>query len=333
MGRLRTLLTPALAAAALAVAAAPAQAIVGGHAAQPGEYPAVAEVVIASTFHCTGTLVAPSWVLTAGHCGSLTGDLVASPAAWPPSAIEVRLGSVHPGQGDLAPVQDVVIEPNYLLTKGYDISLLHLASPAAQAPVRIAGQGEEGLWAPGTMETIVGFGLTSQNAANEPDTLQEANVPVTTDDYCANAYPSDFDAATMVCAGYPQGGVDTCQGDSGGPLFAHTATGEPKVVGATSFGQGCAQPGEPGVYARVAGPTLRTWIASQAPDAVDPPASSGTEAVSVSSPPAAPAARRHHTRKRRARSCRRVRRRVRGHVRTVKVCRAKAKHHRARHGR
>ena len=74
-----------------------------------------------------------------------------------------------------------------------------------------------------------------------PDTLQQAQVPVTTDAYCAGAY-SDFDPQTMLCAGFPQGGVDTCQGDSGGPMFGRDAAGTLKVVGATSFGEGCARP-------------------------------------------------------------------------------------------
>jgi secreted trypsin-like serine protease len=69
----------------------------------------------------------------------------------------------------------------------------------------------------------------------------------------------------MICAGFPQGGTDTCQGDSGGPLFG----AGPKVVGSTSFGEGCARPNKPGVYARVGDTTLREWIRSVAPAGVD----------------------------------------------------------------
>ncbi len=93
-------------------------------------------------------------------------------------------------------------------------------------------------------------------------------MPITTDAYCAGAY-SDFDPNSMVCAGFPQGGVDTCQGDSGGPMFGRDAAGALKVVGATSYGEGCARPGKPGVYARVGGTELREWIRSVAPAGVD----------------------------------------------------------------
>ena len=72
----------------------------------------------------------------------------------------------------------------------------------------------------------------------------------------------------MLCAGFPQGGVDTCQGDSGGPMFGNVG-GALKVVGATSFGEGCARPNKPGVYARVGDTTLREWIRSLAPAGVD----------------------------------------------------------------
>ena len=41
-----------------------------------------------------------------------------------------------------------------------------------------------------------------------------------------------------------------------------------RLVGDTSYGNGCAEPGYPGIYGRVADTTLRTWISSVAPEAV-----------------------------------------------------------------
>jgi trypsin len=268
MNRVRKLMTSlAVVCATLAVAASPSPAVVGGTDAAAGEFPSVAEITFGKSFLCTGTLIAPNYVLTAGHCGSLTGAAVSSPAAWPAAAIDVRIGSNKPGQGELVPVSRVIVEPNYLLNSGYDITLLQLSRNSTRTPTHVAGDSAGALWAPSTLETIVGFGTTSEGG-DTPDTLQKAQVPVTTDAYCAGAY-DDFDVKTMLCAGYAQGGVDTCQGDSGGPLFGRNAAGDLKVVGATSFGEGCARPGKPGVYARVADDTLRRWIASQAPAGVD----------------------------------------------------------------
>jgi trypsin len=263
----RLTLALAVCGALLAVTAAPSMAIVGGSNAGPSEFPSVAEITFGKGFLCTGTLISPTYVLTAGHCGSITGAAVASPAAWPAAAIDVRIGSNKSGQGTLVPVARAIVEPDYLATSGNDITLLQLARPATQTPTKVAGSGEGALWSPGVSEQIVGWGTTSEGG-DTPDTLQKARVPVTTDADCAKAY-SDFDAKTMVCAGYPQGGTDTCQGDSGGPMFGANSLGELKVVGSTSYGEGCARPGKPGVYARVADMPLREWIRSQTPAGVD----------------------------------------------------------------
>jgi secreted trypsin-like serine protease len=251
--------------AVLTVTASPASAVVGGHDAAPGAYPANARITFGNAFLCTGTLISPTYVLTAGHCGSITGE-VASPAAWPAALVNVTVGGDRVGQGEKLVAKKVTVEPDHLLNSGYDISIIELSSASTKTPVKVAGSGEGAIWAPSVMETIVGWG-TTEEGGNTPNVLQEGQVPITTDAYCSGAY-SDFEAITMVCAGFPQGGVDTCQGDSGGPMFGKTSTGVLRVVGATSYGDGCARPGKPGVYARVGDSTLREWIRSVAPAGV-----------------------------------------------------------------
>jgi secreted trypsin-like serine protease len=70
--------------------------------------------------------------------------------------------------------------------------------------------------------------------------------------------------------------VDTCQGDSGGPMFGRASAGALRIVGTTSFGEGCARPGKPGVYGRVGDDTLRPWIEANAPGSVSTASSTTT---------------------------------------------------------
>src|SRR3954452_17528307 len=159
----RLSLALATAGACLAFTAAPSSAVVGGHDAAPGAYPSVAEITFGNAFLCTGTLIAPTWVLTAGHCGSITGDAVATPASWPAPLINVRIGNDLIDQGgDVVPVKRAVVEPSYLATSGYDITLLELSRASTKAPTKVSGTTETSLWAPGTSETIVGWGATKE---------------------------------------------------------------------------------------------------------------------------------------------------------------------------
>jgi secreted trypsin-like serine protease len=249
--------------------------VVGGKPVAEGSFAAVANVSLAGAFECTGTLIAPDWVLTAGHCGSLTSELIATPIAFPPFFISVTLGTIHSDGSGGTPrgVTEIRIPPQHFglsTDAGYDVSLLHLSAPAPQKPVLIAGKGEEPLWSVGRLETIVGFGLTSENASAGPELMQQAQVPIVADAACGAIYSATFEAATQICAGYPQGGVDTCNGDSGGPMFATAADGSLRIVGVTSYGNGCARPNAYGVYGRAADATLRGWIGSIVPPAIAP---------------------------------------------------------------
>jgi secreted trypsin-like serine protease len=275
--------------------ALPAGAVVGGKPVPPGQFGYVANVQIGGAFGCTGTLIAPQWVLTAGHCGSATGSasqgLVPSSTAWPPSAYQVVLGSVYADGrgGETHAVTEVKVDSDYFVTNGTgnDVTLMKLDSPSHQAPMRIAAVGERNSWRAGVMSTIAGFGTTSESASGPPAQMQFAQVPIQTDKYCSDSYPGglstvaddgSFDAKTMLCAGYPQGGTDTCQGDSGGPLLVSEPGGTLRLAAATSFGNGCARPNKPGVYARLAEGPIRDFIRSVVPESFAPePVGSGTK--------------------------------------------------------
>src|SRR4051794_20172979 len=262
-----------LALAALLIPVSSANAVVGGHDVPAGKYPYVASITVDFAFGCTGTLVTPTIIVTAGHCSSPTPGLASVPLGQPGQLVDVSVGSNKPGEGQHPAVKRTIVNPDYNILNGdsYDVSLLELATPVNLPTVKVAGKGEEGLWKPGTMATIAGFGVTSEGG-DAPDVMQEAQVPITTDAYATGAYDGSFDPKTMLAAGFPQGGTDTCQGDSGGPLLVPAATGELRLAGDTSWGEGCAQPGKPGVYGRIGDTTLRSWIAANAPAAVAPDA-------------------------------------------------------------
>ncbi len=271
-------LSPVLAAVAVALCWAPsASAIVGGQPVPAGGLPYVANITVAGTFGCTGTLIAKGWVMTAGHCASLTGELGGTPLDYPPSAYTLTLGTVKAdGEGgETHTVKAVHHDPNYLIINGTgsDVSLLELSAPSDITPLQIAAPGERSIWEPGDTMTIAGFGTTASGGPT-PDTLQVAKVPIVADADCSRAYNdatpvlgNAFDPRTAVCAGYPQGGVDTCQGDSGGPLLAPLAGDTLRLVGSTSYGEGCAQAGKPGVYGRVAEGSVKAFVARYVPEA------------------------------------------------------------------
>jgi V8-like Glu-specific endopeptidase len=79
----RLLAALAAACATFAIAATPSMAIVGDPTPLPAS-PIGRRGGLAKGFLCTGTLIAPNYVLTAGHCSSLTARRVASPASFRP---------------------------------------------------------------------------------------------------------------------------------------------------------------------------------------------------------------------------------------------------------
>ena len=213
--------------------------IVGGTRASTSTYPWV--VYLASTSgsqFCGGTLVKANKVVTAAHC-------VSGRSASSTRVVHGR-DDKQSTAGTVASVTRIWVHPSYrTATSGYDVAVLTLDRNISSATLPLATPSDTALYAAGNSALILGWGTTS-SGGSASRYLLKANVPLTSDATCRTAY-SQYSNTSMVCAGFPQGGVDTCQGDSGGPLVYGG-----KLIGATSWGRGCAGAGYPGVYARIA---------------------------------------------------------------------------------
>jgi len=155
-------------------------------------------------------------------------------ARWPPP---VRAVWTHPAFG-IGLLRGAVVNHN-------DVAVLTLARPVAQPALPLVGRGDPAPYQPGTIATILGWGVTSEGGSGS-GVLRSGQVPMVADRDCVAAFGSSFDPAQMTCAGLPGGGVDRCEFDSGGPLV----TGG-RLAGITSWGIGCGRPGSPGVYTRL----------------------------------------------------------------------------------
>ncbi|KFO90906.1 Enteropeptidase, partial [Buceros rhinoceros silvestris] len=102
---------------------------------------------------------------------------------------------------------------------------------------------------PGINCSIAGWGRI-MNQGPTSDILQEAEVPLISNEKCQQWMPEYSITENMICAGYDIGGIDSCQGDSGGPLTSEDGN-KWFLVGVTSFGYNCSLPKRPGVYVRV----------------------------------------------------------------------------------
>jgi secreted trypsin-like serine protease len=267
--------------------------VVGGSTASVSTYPWQAAVIYSTdespgqTAHerqfCGGSLLTSRIVITAAHCiadddpdcsalCSLSDPGGDGTAKMDPNDVDVVLGRTtlsDAGQGAEHAVTAVVPRANYngdFQGDGvprYDVAYLVLSSASGQTPIKIAGTDEGALWDPGSSAEISGWGSTSETG-DTVDTLRAATVGVIPDTSCSSpaVYGGDFDSSTMLCAGSLSGGVDSCSGDSGGPLEAPLQGGGYRLIGITGWGDGCGRANAPGVYTRVAGPTMRSLIQS-----------------------------------------------------------------------
>ncbi|XP_038144247.1 enteropeptidase [Cyprinodon tularosa] len=231
--------------------------VVGGTNAEKGAWPWMVSLHWKGRHVCGASLIGSSWLLTAAHC--VYGKNIHL-QYW--SAVLGLHAQSYMYSEDVQTryVDQIIIHKEYnRLTKHADIAMMHLQQPINFTqwvqPVCLPAEGQS--FTAGKKCFIAGWGRDAEGGS-PADVLQEAQLPLINQDQCQELLPEYNITSSMLCAGYPEGGVDSCQGDSGGPLMC-VEDGHWTVIGVTSFGVGCARPQKPGGYARVS--AFVSWIA------------------------------------------------------------------------
>ncbi|XP_046446195.1 trypsin-1-like [Daphnia pulex] len=238
--------------------------IVGGTQATPNEFPWQISLQRRGAFSsyshsCGGSVYNNYYIIDASHCVDGVTDL---------STLRVVAGehslAQNSGYEQTRSVSSIKMHVNYNSdTFENDIALLKLSSPldfstGKVGPINLPAQGAT--IETGTTCLVTGWGTTiAGGGGSVSDVLRKVAVPIVSNSDCNSMYGGNYILSSMLCAGFVAGGADSCQGDSGGPLV----TLNPNVlVGVVSWGNGCADPGYPGVYTRVA--SFTNWIKTNA---------------------------------------------------------------------
>ncbi|KAG9342957.1 hypothetical protein JZ751_015173, partial [Albula glossodonta] len=191
--------------------------IVGGAAAQEGFWPWQVDIQLGSDHVCGGSLITKDWVLTAAHCFPDPGAV---------SSYVLYMGRQQLSGFNqfetTSRVRRVVIPPGYSSPQeGQDMALIQLASPVKWTdhiqPICLPDANI--LFPSGTLCYVTGWGHIQEGGSGP---LQEVEVPIIGQASCQSMYQLQ-------------------------PSSDRTWV----QAGVVSFGLGCAQPNQPGVYTKV----------------------------------------------------------------------------------
>ncbi|CAI4227910.1 unnamed protein product [Auanema sp. JU1783] len=230
--------------------------VVGGFETAAGAFPWTAAVKVRSNaaHHCGASILDRTHLITAAHC--FEDDRR-------PSTYYVVAGDWDNNNTEGTEQSFNIIRihfyPLYEDLFAHDLAILEIPSPGFEwtdfvQPICLPPRDFS--YDTGTKCIVSGWGSLG---LEYPTRLQAAVLPIIDRSSCKNSSKIyDSMSRSAFCAGYLEGGIDSCQGDSGGPYACLNKEGRYVLSGVISWGDGCAQKNQPGIYTMVA-PYL-TWI-------------------------------------------------------------------------
>jgi secreted trypsin-like serine protease len=223
------LLAAAAGIALLAAGAVPAFAVADGTPVPEGRYRFATKLTMTDiprpdgthyNSGCSAALIAPQWIITAGHCfHDVNRNPVSGPVPYPTTATVGRTDDADTTGRVVAVVEDHQSPSN-------DIAVAKLAEPVRGiAPLRPAIGAPE----VGDVLRITGWGALSDVAPAPATHLQTGQVKVVT-----------VTDTVVGVAGYrPKPTTSACLYDSGAPYFRESRHHRPRLVAIESSGPSC----------------------------------------------------------------------------------------------
>ena len=239
--------------------------IIGGREVAPGEWPFV--VRVDASRRCTGSLVAPNWVLTAAHCLVDDEGIVDEPGD-----VSVFLGydwDKGVCENTREEIGRVIVHPDYdHRSRGSipDAALVEILQEAPADPIKLLTPEEEALYAPpGASATVIGRGR--QDDGSLPPVLRQVDLILwSTEDCRENSLWESWESGVInesaLCAGRVES-KKTAIGDSGGPFVVPLPAGGWGLVGINNLGSARSDSvlDYPSVLTRAA--AIRDWVYEQ----------------------------------------------------------------------
>ena len=239
--------------------------IIGGREVVPGEWPFV--VRVDASLRCTGSLVAPNWVLTAAHCLVDDEGIVDEPGD-----VSVFLGydwDKGVCENTREEIGRVIVHPDYdHRPRGSipDAALVEILQEAPADPIKLLTPEEEALYAPaGTSATVIGGGR--QEDGSRPRILRQVDLILwSTEDCRENSLWESWESGVInesaLCAGRVES-KETASGDSGGSFVVPLPAGGWGLVGIHNLGGARSDSvlDYPSVLTRAA--AIRDWVYEQ----------------------------------------------------------------------